>query len=108
SIARNIEAHFGEVGGRDWKARKAHEVAVDAEVNPEGVFVAEADGEILGYITTRLDRFSGIGRISNLAVAPSARGSGLGSALIRHALAYLTDQGMAMAKIETLAQNERG
>lgn len=108
SIDRNIEAHFGEVGGRDWKARKARDVALDAEANPEGVFVAESDGQILGYITTRLDRFTGIGRIPNLAVDPSARGSGLGSALIRHALAYLTDQGMAMAKIETLAQNERG
>src|SRR5262245_25701673 len=108
SIDRNIEARFGPVAGRDWKARKARDVALDVEVNPAGVFVAETDGQVVGYITTRLDPFSGIGRIPNLAVDAAARGSGLGSALIRHALAYLREQGMAMAKIETLVQNERG
>src|SRR5205823_2096175 len=65
SIDRNIEAQFGQVAGRDWRERKARDVMVDCEVNPEGVFVAEIDGEVAGYVTTRIDRFSGIGRIPN-------------------------------------------
>lgn len=109
SIDRNIEQAFGPVAGHDWRERKARDVTADCELQPEGVFVAEAEGgEIAGYITTRLDRFTGIGRIPNLAVDERFRGQGLGSRLIEHALAWMQAQGMAMAKIETLVQNERG
>jgi ribosomal protein S18 acetylase RimI-like enzyme len=108
SIDRNIEAQFGLVAGKDWRARKARDVVIDCEVHPEGVFVAEEEGAVVGYVTTRVDPFSRIGRIPNLAVDPSARGQGTGTALIHHALAWLRERGMAMAKIETLVQNERG
>jgi len=108
SIDRNIETRFGTVAGRDWRERKARDVATDCEIQPEGVFVAEENGRIVGYITTRLDRFTSIGRIPNLAVDAEYRGSGIGSRLIEHAIEWIRDQGMAMAKIETLAQNERG
>src|SRR2546426_8032429 len=79
SIDRNIEREFGRVAGKDWKERKARDVTVDCEVQPEGVFVAELEGEVVGYVTTRLDRFSGIGRIPNLAVDARHRARGLGS-----------------------------
>jgi len=108
SIDRNIEREFGFVAGRDWRERKARDVAVDCQLQPDGVFVAEEDGQVAGYVTTRLDRFSGIGRIPNLAVDEAYRGQGLGTRLIEHAVAWMRAQGMAMAKIETLAQNERG
>jgi ribosomal protein S18 acetylase RimI-like enzyme len=108
SIDRNIEAQFGLVAGKDWRARKARDVTTDCEVQPEGVFVAEVDGEVVGYVTTRLDRFTGIGRIPNLAVDASRRGIGIGTRLIEHALQWMREQGMAMARIETLVQNERG
>lgn len=108
SIDRNIEQQFGLVGGRDWRERKARDVASDCDIQPDGVFVAEDDGRIAGYITCRLDRFTGIGRIPNLAVDETARGQGLGSRLIRHALDWMREQGMEVAKIETLVQNERG
>lgn len=109
SIDRNIEHTFGTVAGRDWRERKARDVTTDCELQPEGVFVAVTDeGNVAGYITTRLDRFTKIGRIPNLAVDEQFRGCGLGSQLIDHAIAWMREQGMAMAKIETLVQNERG
>ena len=108
SIDCNIEREFGPVAGKDWRARKARDVRSDCEVQPEGVFVAEEDGEVIGYVTTRLDRFTGIGRIPNLAVDERHRARGIGSDLIRYAIDWMREQGMAMAKIETLAQNERG
>lgn len=108
SIDRNIEEQFGFVAGKDWTQRKSRDVTTDCEVLPEGVFVAEIDGAVAGYITTRLDRFTGIGRIPNLAVDAEFRGQGLGTRLIEHAIDWMQAQGMAMAKIETLEQNERG
>jgi ribosomal protein S18 acetylase RimI-like enzyme len=108
SIDRNIEERFGVVEGRDWKERKAHDISLDAEANPAGIFVAEEDGQIVGYVTTRLNHFKSIGQIPNLAVDPAYRSRGIASTLIQHALDYLRAEGMAMAKIETLVQNERG
>ena len=54
SIDRNIEAQFGQVAGRDWRERKARDVMVDCEVNPEGVFVAEIDGEQIRVLEERV------------------------------------------------------
>src|SRR5947209_3046431 len=96
SIDRNIEAQYGLVAGRDWRERKARDVTLDCEVNPEGVFVAEIGGEVIGYVTTRIDHFTGIGRIPNLAVDARYRGAGLGSAMIRRAVEYMRAEGMAM------------
>jgi ribosomal protein S18 acetylase RimI-like enzyme len=108
SIDRNIEREFGPVGGRGWAERKAREVSFECAEQPDNVFVAEAGGAVVGYITTRLDHFTHIGRIPNLAVDAAHRGQGIASALIRHALDWMRTRGMALAKIETLAQNARG
>lgn len=108
SIDRNIEREFGAVAGKDWRARKARDAATDCQAQPEGVFVAEVEGQVVGYISTRLDRFTGVGRIPNLAVDERYRGHGVGSQLIEHAVAWLREQGMTLAKIETLEQNARG
>jgi ribosomal protein S18 acetylase RimI-like enzyme len=108
SIDRNIETHFGPVGGHDWAARKARSVEFDCSMQPDGIFIAEADGIVVGYITTYLDEHARIGRIPNLAVAATHREHGIATALIRHAVDWMRGRGMAMAKIETLEQNARG
>jgi ribosomal protein S18 acetylase RimI-like enzyme len=108
SIDHNIEKEFGEINGRNWKWRKGRHVDADAAAHPEGIFVAELDGWVAGYISTRLDRESGIGWIPNLVVADGLRGQGLGRKLIEHALGYFRANGMTMAKIETLDQNPIG
>ena len=108
SIDRNIEKQFGMIHGHDWRWRKARQIDEDVACSSGTVFVAEADGKVIGYITTRSDRDSGMGHIPNLAVAAEARGQGLGRQLIQHALAFLRGQGMTHVKIETLDQNDIG
>ncbi|MBI5397203.1 MAG: GNAT family N-acetyltransferase [Verrucomicrobia bacterium] len=108
AIDQNVEKRFGVVGGRDWRWRKARHIDDDCAANPAGVFVAEEDGKILGYITTVLDREALKGRIPNLAVDASARGRGIGRKLIEHALDYFRREGMAFAAIETMANNPAG
>ncbi len=94
--------------GRDWQARKADHIDDDCGSNPEGVFVAELDGTIVGYITTRVDRTNQRGRIPNMAVTEAARGMGLGRRLIHHALDYFREEGLKVAQIETMASNAVG
>src|SRR6185436_8384663 len=108
AIDQRVEEHLGLLHGHDWRWRKARHIDEDVEANPAGVFVAEENGRILGYITTRLEREAGKGRIPNLAVIPDARGKGVGRQLIEHALDYFRREGMSFAMIETMAYNEVG
>lgn len=108
TLEQNIEDALGILNGHDWKWRKARHIDEDVAANPEGIFVAEQGGEVIGYITTRVDREAGRGRIPNLAVAAEARGMGLGRKLIEHALDYFRQLGLSYAVIETMAQNAIG
>ena len=108
SIDHGIEKAFGQFAETDWKARKAAHMDDDAAANPDGIFVWEEDGEVIGYITTRLFRDALIGQIPNISVLPGHQGKGIGKALMKSAFDYFEDSGMKVAKIETLAQNEIG
>lgn len=108
TLEQNVEDALGILRGHDWRWRKARHVDEDVAANPAGIFVAEADGRVVGYVSTRVDRESGKGRIPNLAVAADFRGHGLGRRLIEHALDYFRREGLDYAMIETMAQNEVG
>jgi ribosomal protein S18 acetylase RimI-like enzyme len=108
TLEQNVEAALGELNGHDWKWRKARHVDEDVAVDPAGVFVAEVEGRVIGYVSTRSDRETGRGRIPNLAVAADARNLGLGRRLIEHALAHFRAAGLTYAVIETMSQNAVG
>ena len=108
SIDHGIEENFGTINGHDWRWRKARHIDEDVKRDPAGVFVAEDGGQIVGYVTTWIDREGGIGNIPNLAVAASHRNQGLGRQLLEHALNHFRAAGLTHAKIETLAQNAVG
>lgn len=108
SIDQNIERRFGVIHGHDWKWRKARHIDDDLAHDPEGLFVAEADGEVVGYVSTWIDAEAGIGNIPNLAIRADWRGRGVGRKLIEYALAHFRRAGCAYAKIETLEQNDVG
>ena len=108
TLEQSIESAFGILHGHDWRWRKARHLDDDAAANPAGIFVAEATGRVVGYVTTVIHREAGKGRIPNLAVAAEFRGHGLGRQLIEHALEYFRREGLAYAMIETMEQNEIG
>lgn len=109
SIDRNIESqHGGPINGKDWKFRKAQHIEADAVRDPAGIFIAEQEGKIVGYITTWHDADAGVGNIPNLAVASGLRGQGIGRQLIQHAIDYFKSLGLKYARIETLDQNPVG
>jgi ribosomal protein S18 acetylase RimI-like enzyme len=64
-------------------------------------WVAEADGAVIGFVVAPR-RFSAAAEITVAAVAPQRRGHGVGSALVRHALAALATDGVAMVEVKTL------
>jgi ribosomal protein S18 acetylase RimI-like enzyme len=104
SIDHNIEEKFG-LPKDSWQEKKRRSIEKELE-KPELVFVAEEDGQVVGFITTQID--GDTGRIPNLGVDSAYRGRGLGKALIAHALDFFRQQGLKLARIETLDQNEVG
>ncbi len=108
SIDYAIELRHGLIAGKDWRWRKAQQIEEDIAANAEGIFVAVEGGEVVGYVTSRVDLESKIGWIPNLAVLPAYQQRGLGQALIETTLAYLAEAGMLYARIETLAHNAVG
>lgn len=110
SLDHAIEEKLGgELAGHDWRWRKARHIDDDVAAHAAGIFVAVGkNNEVLGYITTRLDAEAGSGRIPNLAVAATARGHGIGRALIDHALEFFREKKLAYAVIETMASNPIG
>src|SRR5215207_1590955 len=68
TLEQNVEQACGILHGHDWTWRKARHIDQDVTANPDGVFVAETQGHVGGYITTLVDREAGKGRIPNLAV----------------------------------------
>jgi len=108
TLEQNVEDALGDLHGHDWRWRKSRHVDEDVAADPGGVFVAEAAGRVVGYVSTRSDREAGRGRIPNLAVAADARNLGLGRRLIEHALEHFRAAGLCYAVIETMAQNPVG
>lgn len=109
SIDQNIERKFGPVAGHDWKWRKARQIDEDVQAPNASVWVAESDDhQIVGFITTRIDRESGVGLIPNMSVIAGGRGQGIGRKLIEYALDRFHAAGLTIARIETLDQNPIG
>jgi ribosomal protein S18 acetylase RimI-like enzyme len=106
SIDQNIERRFGVVAGYPWQWRKARQVEADVHRDAEGIFVAEQEGAVLGYVTTWIDREPGIGHIPHLALTEAARGLGLGRRLLEHAIDRFHREKIEFVRIETLEQNE--
>ena len=105
SIDKNIEKGFGLINATDWAWRKRRHIDWDCEAQPDGIFVAEEDGRIIGYITTRLDHETKTGLIPNMAVEREYQGAGIGRRLIETALDFFQAREMGYAKIETLDGN---
>jgi ribosomal protein S18 acetylase RimI-like enzyme len=81
--AEAFEIDVGERSAAErWQRRVAHPLATD----PDGAFVAERDGSVIGVAQAlRRER---LWCLSMLAVAPGAQGSGAGRLLLERALAY--------------------
>ena len=67
--------------------------------------IAHRDGASLGFVTCSCDEETQKGRIGLVGVAASARGMGVGNALVTAAAAWLQDSGMSDVFVATQAWN---
>lgn len=74
------------------------------EMNPDGFFVAEEGGKILGFVAGYPDE-EGEGRVFTLAVRKGYRRKGIGSHLLGRILRKFRQSGIRYAKLEVRENN---
>lgn len=85
----------------EWRADQAKQVR-DVLADPANrVWVAEIDGEAVGFVATMLHHATRIGEIHMIAVDPRHQGGGIGTALTGVATDWFQASGMRVAMIET-------
>jgi mycothiol synthase len=105
-LAVNAEAfaHHPEQGSltqRDLDDRKA-----EPWFDPRGFFLAERDGELVGFHWTKVHAEEQLGEVYVVGVRPGAQGGGLGRALTTIGLRHLKAQGLPTAMLYVDADNK--
>jgi GNAT superfamily N-acetyltransferase len=85
----------------DWRAVQAQAVTAVCTSVDHHVWTAACGSSVAGFVAVKLDRKSALGEVYMIAVDPAAQRSGVGSALLEHALAWLKDNRMSVAMVET-------
>jgi len=96
-------AHHPEQGSltqRDLDDRKA-----EPWFDPKGFFLAERDGEIIGFHWTKVHAEEQLGEVYVVGIRPDAQGGGLGKALTATGLRHLAAQGLPTAMLYVDADN---
>ncbi|MFF3909553.1 mycothiol synthase [Streptomyces sp. NPDC001848] len=105
-LAVNAEAfaHHPEQGSltqRDLDDRKA-----EPWFDPEGFFLAERAGELVGFHWTKVHAQERLGEVYVLGVRPGTQGTGLGRALTTIGLRHLAARGLPTAMLYVDADNK--
>lgn len=105
-----IFASFREILGEAiYEQAQAHEDVAQGEIlasmlREESVwqlFVAELDGDLVGFVSIRLDQERKIGEIGLNAMDPTHAGHGLGTQLYEFAIDEMIKAGMKVATVAT-------
>ncbi|MGP2436749.1 mycothiol synthase [Streptomyces sp. JW3] len=96
-------AHHPEQGSltqRDLADREA-----EPWFDPAGFFLAERNGELVGFHWTKVHAADGLGEVYVVGVRPDAQGGGLGKSLTTIGLRYLAGRGLPTAMLYVDADN---
>ena len=72
--------------------------------DPAGLFVAERDGDVVGFHWTKVEH--GVGEVYVVGVDPSEQGSGLGTALTARGLRHLHESGLRTVDLYVEGDND--
>jgi len=90
--------------GKASKYRTMSNLLCNWNDDPEGCFVAEHRGEMLGYIFSHI--CGSLGYIGTFGVLPDHRGTGVGQKLLRKSIKHLTSNRCSTIGLETRPENQ--
>lgn len=85
----------------DWRESQRATVTEELDSESSHVWVAVREGAVAGFAAVHLKPDDKAGEIYLVAVDPEHQGRGVGRALIDHATAWIGEQGMTTAMVET-------
>jgi GNAT superfamily N-acetyltransferase len=85
----------------EWTATQAATVTAVCTDPAVTTWVAEADGQVVGFIAYKSDASTRAGEVELLAVAPAYQNRGIGTRLNAFALDRLRERGMRLAVVGT-------
>ncbi|NJK34291.1 MAG: GNAT family N-acetyltransferase [Oscillatoriales cyanobacterium SM2_2_1] len=100
-LAPELYQTFYPDGWRVSQAQAITSVCAAAVSGEMAVWVSLPHGVPVGFVAAKLDPPTQMGEVYMVAVDPDCQGRGMGSALITHALGWLSSQGMGVAMVET-------
>ena len=102
STAYMMEQKYGQIGPKPANVWRAEGLRMACAGNLDRVFVAELEGEVVGYAMYMLDEERRIGTVGENAVHPDYRGRGIATALQRKVQETFREAGMRFAQVMTL------
>lgn len=94
---------YAAVTNRDgqWRQRKTQQIRDHFARTPDCVWVVEDGGQVLAFVTFRLDGDRQVGEIGNNGVHPDFAGHGWGTFMYRHVLRRFREVGLKYALVGT-------
>ena len=84
-----------------WEARQKADIGDFLRNEGSSVWVAEADGKVLGFIGLRTHSEDSMGEVYLLAVDPDHQRHGVATALMQFSMMHFSAAGMKIAMVET-------
>ena len=94
-----MEKEYGVIGDRPWDEWLSQSVL--AYIGPDGArsFVAEQNGEVVGFCSYAIDNARKCGSVGYNAVALSHQGRGIGSIMMEFVMDGIRAEGMEYARV---------
>jgi ribosomal protein S18 acetylase RimI-like enzyme len=103
---KKLDAKFGPLNGRDWRARwlsRLHKI-----FEKQIVLVGEDDGRVAAMASGSIDLAAALGFIDVLAVDRYLQGRGYGREMLRGMIEHLRGRGCEYVNLDCLTDNEAG
>lgn len=102
SLERTLgPALFGAMHPDGWQRQQGAAVRSVLEDGGYDVWVADHDGEPVGFVAVRLHPDDDLGEVYMIAVHPDHQGRRIGRDLTDRALAHIRESGLTLAMVET-------
>ena len=101
-----IEKEFGVIGGRPWSEWMSQSVLSYLKADGTRSFVAERNGDVIGFCSYVIDDARKRGTVGYNGVARNHQGRGIGSAMLDFVMSRIRAEGMEYAAV-IVADNEQ-
>ena len=94
-----MEKQFGVIGGEHWTEWQARDVLSYLKADGARSFVAEQQGDVIGFCSYVIDEARSRGTVGYNGVALNHQGLGIGSAMLDFVLSRIKAEGMEYAGV---------